>query len=423
MEVLNTIRGRLVEVEDRMTAINNASEEAKRFLSAEEKTELRALQVEHADLKDELSLREGVVAAKATTSEPSRIIRPVITGGAPNGAKAGLNGFRSHAEFFNAVRNSTMGRMDNRLLAAASDTSTEATQADGGYAVPVDAKRDIFSYVLDQGQFLPLTDQYGSVSNVMSFPTDTVQGDASTYVASWTAETGTIAEKKVNLGTLSVTAHKLAVAVNASDELLQDANAMQTFISRKAGEAFAWATNAAIFSGTGTGQPKGVVAGAAYSQVATGSWSAAGSITARDVLNMYYRMPQQNRGNAIWVVSPSVEGLLPTLIMSGATVPAFLPPGGLSASPYGTLLGRPVYVSPHAKALGAVGDISFIDFSKYLTLVKSPGVKSDVSMHVYFLNDLQTFRFTMRLGGTNWLTAAQTLGGVTYSPYVGLAVR
>jgi HK97 family phage major capsid protein len=138
---------------------------------------------------------------------------------------------------------------------------------------------------------------------------------------------------------------------------------------------------------------------------------------------MFFRMPQQDRAGAVWLVSPEVEAVLPTLVISGTTVPAYMPANGLAASPFSTLLGRPVMVHPNASAIGSVGDISFVNLKKYMTLVKSPGIKSDVSMHVYFLNDVQTFKFTMRLGGKPWLDAVPTVGGVSYSPFVGLALR
>lgn len=422
--LIDTINARVQELETQMTAIKAAVEKEDRLLTEDEAATLEKSQTEHSELTRQAKLLGGVVQAKAATSEPVRLTRPALSTVTTemNGAKKTTGGFKNSPEFYQAIKNAAMGRMDNRLFNAASDTSTEGTPADGGYAVPTDFRRDIWSYVIGQGSFLQLTDQYNSFSNIVNFPTDLVQGDAATYAASWTAETGSIAEKKIALGTFSVTAQKLAVAVNASEELLEDALAAQSFITRKAGESFQWAINKAIFSGTGVGQPTGAIVGSQYLLTPTGS-AGTGVVRADHVLSMFYKMPQQNRGNAVWVVSPEVEAVLPTLVLSGTTVPAFQPPGGLSNSPYGTLLGRPVMASPHASSIGTVGDISLIDFSKYAALVKSPGIKNDVSMHVYFLNDVQTFRFTMRLGGKPWLSALTSFGGKNYSPFVGLAAR
>jgi HK97 family phage major capsid protein len=112
------------------------------------------------------------------------------------------------------------------------------------------------------------------------------------------------------------------------------------------------------------------------------------------------------------------------LVVGTTGVPVYLPAGGLSASPYGSLYGRPVIPIEQAKTAGTVGDIVLADFSQY-KLIEKGGLKQDSSMHVRYIYDEQLFRFVKRMNGrskwSNALTPAN--GSNTLSPFVALATR
>jgi HK97 family phage major capsid protein len=109
---------------------------------------------------------------------------------------------------------------------------------------------------------------------------------------------------------------------------------------------------------------------------------------------------------------------------TGTAVPAYLPPGGLSAQPYGTLMGRPVISTEAAGALGDVGDISFVDFSQYMSVLKSGGVRQDISIHLFFDYDITAFRFVLRVGGQPWWNSPiARANGLSRSPFVTLGAR
>jgi hypothetical protein len=100
----------------------------------------------------------------------------------------------------------------------------------------------------------------------------------------------------------------------------------------------------------------------------------------------------------------------------------YLPPGGISAEPYGTLLGRPVLVTEAANDLGVRGDLMLVDLSSYLTATKVSGVRSDISIHLYFQYDITCFRFVTRIAGIpEWKTPITSRSGaVQRSPFVML---
>jgi HK97 family phage major capsid protein len=144
---------------------------------------------------------------------------------------------------------------------------------------------------------------------------------------------------------------------------------------------------------------------------------------------MWGRMPAASRRTAVWLMHPDVEGTLPGLAIGN--IPVYIPPGGLSGSQYGTLFGRPVLPHQTANTLGALGDVILFDPKQYLTVTKigggrdSNGIRQDVSIHLWFDQDIVAFRFTMRVAGLPWWSASitQRSGSNAQSPYVTLAAR
>jgi len=134
-----------------------------------------------------------------------------------------------------------------------------------------------------------------------------------------------------------------------------------------------------------------------------------------NISKMFARMPEANRRNSVWLMNPDLEPQLDTLAFpnasGGAVVPAYFPPGGLSERGYATLKGRPVLFSQAASPVGTTGDIMLVDFSCYFAPVKSSGLRTDVSIHLWFDQGLTAFRFTWRLGGQSWWASPITRPG------------
>ena len=102
----------------------------------------------------------------------------------------------------------------------------------------------------------------------------------------------------------------------------------------------------------------------------------------------------------------------------------YLPPGGLSATPYSTLYGREVVWTEYNATLGTTGDILLADLSQYM-LVDKNGVQAATSMHVAFLTDEMVFRITYRVDGKPMWSVPLTpfKRTNTKSPFVALATR
>ena len=152
----------------------------------------------------------------------------------------------------------------------------------------------------------------------------------------------------------------------------------------------------------------------------------ADTIVYDNINKMFSRMIASSRPNSVWVINQDCEPQLNTMSIPVGTggVPVYLPAGGASASPYATLLGRPVVPIEHCQTVGTTGDIMLCDFSKYLAIDKG-GLKQDVSIHVRFLYDESVFRFVYRFDGQPELGSAITpyKGTNTLSHFVKLDSR
>ena len=326
-------------------------------------------------------------------------------------------------------------RAHTRLSNALTTFGSEAVGADGGFAVPPVFREAIARKVLDEEQLLPRCDVLEISSNSLEVPKDEGAPWASTGVrAFWTEEAGQMQQSRPALQTSTLKLHKLTALVPVTDELLEDAPAIGPYVIDRAATAINDRVNAAVIAGTGAGQPLGILnSGALVTQAAEGS-QVAGTIHGLNLVKMWSRVPGSWRGAAVWLIHPDCEPLVQsaglqvsnpagTLSVGGSL--AYIAPGGISGSPYATLLGRPVIVSQHCKEPGTVGDIVLASLPQYALAMREGGLRSDASIHVWFDYGVTAFRFVLRITGQPWWSAPipDYRGSGTRSAFVALAAR
>lgn len=367
--------------------------------------------------------------------------RPVITA-LPNPVLEKNGGFRSLGEMALHVRRSCMegGATDPRLerLAAASTYGNEASGGDGGFAVPPEFRNAIMQTVLGEESLASKCDIVNTGSNTFTCPVDETSPwqTSGGILANWDGEASAASQSKPSLQDRTVKLNKLRCLVPMTDELLEDASAMDSYLRRKAPEKIAFKLNLAIIQGTGAGQPLGLLNSGALVTVSKNNPQTADTITGKNILEMYSRMHVSSLPTAVWVINQDITPMLYKLSLPGTDNEGnaatgfgslvYMPPNGMSQSPYGTLMGRPVIPSQACETLGDKGDIFFVDFKQYLLLLKNgTNPKVETSMHLWFDQDLTAFKFVLRVGGMPWwsTTLAARDGSATYSPYVTLEAR
>jgi HK97 family phage major capsid protein len=214
---------------------------------------------------------------------------------------------------------------------------------------------------------------------------------------------------------------KLSIFTRATRELLNDAPMLEAYIQRGFAAEGAFKLELAALSGTGSGQPQGILNSPCLITVPKETGQAAATIVGENANKMWSRLPAPSRKRAVWLVNEDAEGQLENI--SGASGAALYMPAGTGGNPYPLLKGRPVLVAEQCPALGTVGDIVLIDPSQYI--VVDAGMNTALSVHARFDNDEVVFRFTWRIDGKGAYSTPITPynGSSTRSPFVCLAAR
>jgi len=227
---------------------------------------------------------------------------------------------------------------------------------------------------------------------------------------------------------MELTLQKLTGLYYATDELLMDVTALGAFAQDAFAEEFGFKVDDAICRGGGAGMPLGILGHAGTVSVSKETGQAAATIVKENIESMYARAWARSLPNMEWFINqdcwPQLFKLSQVVGLGG--VPVFIPPGGLSAAPFGSLLGRPVTPIEQCETVGTVGDIVLADFSQYLIIEKG-SIEAASSIHVQFLTDETVFRFILRMDGQPKRNAALTPfkggSGKTQSSFVTLATR
>jgi HK97 family phage major capsid protein len=222
---------------------------------------------------------------------------------------------------------------------------------------------------------------------------------------------------------------KLMGIAYLTDELADDAPAAQSLVVDSFTKELGFTVANAIFRGSGVGQPLGFLNSAAVvSQAIEATQTIANTDTfiSKNVTKMLARIPASLWGEVVFLYN---QDLFPKIVNatngSSGAIPLFMGMGGLSGSQADTILGRAAYASELCEAEGTVGDIIAIAPSQYHVLGASDTVAFSESIHVRFLYDENTLKFTTRVDGAPVWTSAVTRfkGATTLSPFVTLAAR
>lgn len=393
-----------------------------------------------SDKVDDLQIREALLVQALNTAEGKE--------NPPQSKKLGQNGgFRSLGEFASAVHNACTlnATVDSRLVRNDASGANETTGADGGYLVPPDYAAGVIDLIQEQSILLPQARRVTIAGNrlIEAYLVESKRDDGHRHggvLAYWKGEAQQYKASKPTFGERTTQLDKLTAICPVTEELLMDEPAIESTLDTKVAQEFAWKADAAIFGGSGSGSmPLGMVMPTTNTALVTvdkESGQAAGTVNVQNILKMWNRMPAQCRANAKWYINQDLELQLMQLMMgtdtvatsdSGVTVsfggPLWLPAGAYG-NENGKLLGRDVIPLEQAAAVGAVGDIAFLDATQYL-IVERAGINKQTSMHMYFDTDEVAFKFSWRVGGRpDWMTAITGANStIARSPYVALAAR
>jgi HK97 family phage major capsid protein len=345
--------------------------------------------------------------------------------------------FGSFGQQLAAVMHAGMpgGRVDPRLFTAAASGLNETVPSEGGFLVQQDFSTEILQDVFATGilasrcRRIPISGTSNSLKINGIDETSRASTRSGGILGYWEEEAAEKTASKPKFRKIELNLKKLIGLCYATDELLQDASALEGVIRQGFVSEFGFLLDDSIINGTGAGQPLGILNAGCLVSVSKESGQKAATVVAENVINMYSRLFAQSRPNAVWLINQNIEPQLFTMSLAVGTggVPIYMPAGGLSGQPYGTLFGRPVIAIEQAATLGTVGDIIFADLPGGYILAEKGGIQSDMSIHVRFVYDESVFRFVLRVDGQPVRASALTpyKGGASYtqSHFVALATR
>jgi len=442
---------RLQKLEDRKAALVKQSESileaaAKddRDYTAEEQTTLDAnekeLETVAGNIKRELALSGFSKPSMAWEDTEDTVSRVSITNPKPAFEDDPNKGFKSPREFFSSIMSATenggtddarlkflSGRKNGFQAAAGSDEQGTYSDPYGGFLVPVGFMPNLLSVQAEADPTAGRTTQIPMSAPSVEIPARTdkthktsVSGGLRVYRRS---ETQTVTASRMSTEQVKLTAHPLMGVTYATEELLTDS--VVSFVALlEAGfrDEFAAKIIGEKISGTGVGEMEGVLTSPALVSVTAETTQDADSIVYENIIKMRSRC--WNYQNAVWMYNHDCLPQLMQLVMVIGTSGVPMWQASAREGEPDMLLGRPAFPTEYCKTVGDQGDIILGNWSQYLEGTYQP-LQSAESMHVRFLYNERTFRFTMRNDGRCWWRSALTPknSATTLSPFVVLDAR
>lgn len=295
--------------------------------------------------------RESAEAVLATDSRKGDKARYILEHGSPEYHEA----FQEYLE--NPAAGPYQGRADRAALSL--------TGANGGYLVP---------FTLDPTVILTnngATNPFRTIAKQVSITTDDWNGVTSAGVtAEWIAEATEVADASPTFTQPTITPAKADAYIQASMEVVADSG-VSGEISMLIADAKDRLEATAFATGSGSGQPKGIVTAlqAVTASRVAGSSGAAGAadFVLADVYAVANALPPRHRPNSSWVAEFSTLNRVRRFGEGSTANAAFWADLGV-ATP-SQLLGRPVYESSAMDSTivsGSNDDILILgDFRKY----------------------------------------------------------
>jgi HK97 family phage major capsid protein len=346
--------------------------------------------------------------------------------------------FGSFGEQMAAIMRAGMpgGRPDPRLFNTRATGLGESIPSDGGFLVQQDFSTELLQQVWETGKLASLCRKITVSGNANSIKINgfdetsrangSRQGGVRGY---WLDEAGTKTASKPAFRKIELNLNKLIGLCYATDELLDDAGALEGILRNAFVSEFGFMLDDAIINGLGVGQPLGILNSGSLVTQTKETGQAGSTIVAENVINMWSRIFASSRPNAVWLINQNLEPQLHTMSIAVGTggIPIYMPAGGLSGLGYSTLFGRPVMAIEQCQSIGTLGDIYLGDFKNGYIIAEKGGMKADMSIHVQFIYDESVFRYVLRLDGQPILAQEVTpyKGGSSYtqSHFITLQAR
>ena len=352
MSKILELREKRAKAWDAAKAFLDAKRGADGMLSEEDTAAYDKMEQDVMNLGKEIERLERQAAIDA---ELSKATSTPLTGkpGAKMGKdeKTGRASDEYKGSFWNAMRAKAPS-------AAVYNALQVGTDSEGGYLVPDEFEHTLVEALDEENVFRTLAKIINTSSGDRKIPVVATKGEAS-----WIDEEGLYQEDDDAFTQVSIGAYKLGTMIKVSEELLNDsAFDLESYISREFARRIGAREEDSFFNGDGTGKPLGILATNGGAEIGVTAASAT-SITADEVIDLFYSLKSPYRKKAVWVLNDATIKAIRKLKDNNNQ---YLWQPSLVAGTPDTILGRPVVTSAYMPTAAAgAKTIAFGDFSYY----------------------------------------------------------
>jgi HK97 family phage major capsid protein len=249
--------------------------------------------------------------------------------------------------FWAQVRNKNDYEIRNAL--------SEGVDTEGGYLVPDEFEKTLIDKLSEENVIRKLAHVFTTSSGSHKIPVVATKG-----TAAWTDEGEKIEESEDTFGQEQIDAYKVATLIKVSEELLNDsAFNLESYFRKEFSRRIGNKEEEAFLTGDGNKKPTGLLTRADVGVSA----ASATSITADELIDLYFSLRAPYRKNAVWVLNDDTMKLIRKLKDNNGQ---YLWQPALHEGGFDTILGKRIYTSafmPTAEA--SAKTIAFGDFDYY----------------------------------------------------------
>ena len=232
------------------------------------------------------------------------------------------------------------------------DALKEGADPDGGFLVPDEFENQLIQKLQEANVLRTISHVIQTNSGEHKIPVVASEG-----TAAWLEEEAAYTESNTQFSQVSLGAHKLGTLIKVSEELLNDsAFDLMSYLSDEFGRRLGNAEEQAFLTGTGTGQPTGILTDT--NGASAGSTAAkADALTFDDLIDLFYSLKAPYRQNAVFLMNDDTVKAIRK--MKDKNDQYIWQPSVQVGQP-DRILNCPVYTSPFMPTLAAANKLSLI---------------------------------------------------------------
>jgi HK97 family phage major capsid protein len=237
-------------------------------------------------------------------------------------------------------------------------TLAEGTDAQGGYWVPNEYANEIVTPLVNTSYLRRAGARVMRMQGTDSFR---VPGITYTSAATIGGEGSAYTQAEPTASEVEFNPYKLKRLAKAAEEMVADSryDVWSMILAPDFEQSFAEGENSYFTTGTGTGQPQGVVTGASAGVTAASQTA----IAADEIIDLYHALDFKYRDRAVWMMADSTLKAVRKLKDGEGN---YLWGPGLNGEVEGRLMGKPVITNNSMAAIATTAKtVLFGDFSYY----------------------------------------------------------